>query len=242
MSKKTFSEDEYFGSYGSYGGSTFKPAPRCYESHPPLEIPGYGVIYGGSCNSPVVKDADVYIGFDHGMKRGPNFPWEEQTIVEVFYPVQDRHAPQHPENFRKMVDWTLLQLSAGKKVHAGCIGGHGRTGTFLAALVAAAGNKDAVQYVREHYCKKAVESKAQVDFLMKHYGVAKAEGTDAFHKPSTPPKVTGIHAGSSGKQGWPYGTGQGSSGGKVSPKASAGVSKTVVPVSSKKNVWDGAVR
>ena len=43
-------------------------AVSCYHSHPPLKLPGTElVIYGGSCISPVVKDADVYIGFDAGM-------------------------------------------------------------------------------------------------------------------------------------------------------------------------------
>jgi hypothetical protein len=33
-----------------------------------------------------------------------------------------------------------------------------------------------ITYVRENYCKKAVESPAQVKFLVKHYGVAEAAG------------------------------------------------------------------
>jgi hypothetical protein len=56
------------------------------------------------------------------------------------------------------------------------VGGHGRTGTVLAAIVAEmTEKKDAIQWVRKHYCKKVVESKVQVQFLMKHYGVSEAE-------------------------------------------------------------------
>lgn len=244
MSKKTFSEDEYFGSYGKGAGSNWSaPAARCYESHPalPVETLGSGVvIYGGSCLKPIVKDADVYIGFDSGMQRIVQFPWDEKQIVEVYYPIVDRSIPQNPENFRKLVEWTLLQLSAGKKVHAGCIGGHGRTGTFLSALIGMTGEKDAIEYVRSHYCKKAVESQVQVDFLVKQYGVNPAKPTD-HAKASHAPKVTGIDG-----KGWPY-TNGGSrdySTPSKSSKGSGGVAShsttTVVPVGSKKNIWAGA--
>ena len=47
---------------------TTRRRPSCYQSHPALKLPGTElVIYGGSCISPAVKDADVYIGFDAGM-------------------------------------------------------------------------------------------------------------------------------------------------------------------------------
>jgi hypothetical protein len=58
--------------------------------------------------------------------------------------------------------------------------GHGRTGTFLAALVATMGENDAINYVRTNYCQKAVESRVQVDFLAKHFGVKSASGTKSF--------------------------------------------------------------
>lgn len=150
--------------------SSKKHVPMCYDTHPPLEFGGL-TVYGGSCSHPMVKDADVYIGFDYNVSGGtPRFPWEGPMPVIIRYPVSDGSAPADPESFRKMVDWTLDQLKQGKKVHVGCIGGHGRTGTFLAALVAVhTGNTKAVEYVRENYCKSAVESTSQVNFLVKHY-------------------------------------------------------------------------
>jgi hypothetical protein len=47
---------------------------------------------------------------------------------------------------------------------------------FAAIVAEALGEKDAIQWVRKHYCKKAVEAREQVKFLMKHYGVSEAEG------------------------------------------------------------------
>ena len=77
---------------------------------------------------------------------------------------------------QQLITWTVDQLHAGHKVHAGCIGGHGRTGLFLAALYAhMTGEADAIAHVRKHYCEKAVETKKQVDFLVKHFGVKEAD-------------------------------------------------------------------
>jgi hypothetical protein len=77
-----------------------------------------------------------------------------------------------------MITWLCTQLHAGLKVHVGCIGGHGRTGTVFTAIIAEmTGEKDAIQYVRKYYCKRAVESREQIQFLMKHYGVNDASPT-----------------------------------------------------------------
>ena len=157
-------------------GSGGKAFHSCYLTHPPLTIPGTDkVIYGGSCSSPVVKDADVYIGFDWVMKFGHKaFPWNSGE--EFLFEIKDMGVPTDVSNFKKMVDWTLTQLQHGRTVHCGCIGGHGRTGTFLSALCAVAGEKDAITYVRKNYCKKAVESSTQSAFLAKHFGVKEVEG------------------------------------------------------------------
>jgi hypothetical protein len=170
--------------YGDAASSYDKPAtysgggvlPRCYESHPPLKLPGTEfVIYGGSCSKPIIKDADIYIGFDSSMRQtSKRFPWKKGE--EVRFLITDMSTPDDPEEFRRLVEWTKKQLAKKAKIHAGCIGGHGRTGTFLAALVSHYGEKDAIEYVRQHYCQKAVESAKQVDYLNKHFGIKKAQG------------------------------------------------------------------
>lgn len=169
-------QDSLWGNYG--GGSAL--GPRCYESHPALKV-GDKLIYGGSCISPVVKDADIYIGLDHGMTQSYDaYPWNESKVVEVFFPIVDRNIPKNPAEFRKMIDWICNQLHSDKKVHVGCIGGHGRTGMVLSAVVnVMTGEKDAVTYVRDNYCKKAVETSGQIDFLNKQFGITKAKGSDA---------------------------------------------------------------
>jgi len=151
-------------------------APRCYESHPSLKF-GKGRLYGGSAAWPVRK-ADIYVSLQRGSTCGcTSDPWEPQSVVEIHFGVSDMHAPEDVARFKKMIGWLAKQITHGKKVHVGCIGGHGRTGTVLSALVAVLlKEKDAIQWVRKHYCAKAVESTAQVDFLVKHYGVSRVPG------------------------------------------------------------------
>lgn len=153
-----------------------KRAPRCYESHPPLKIGEYK-IFGGSCAYPVVKDADVYVGFDLSMNRGEmDYPWTPGTSF-LFY-IPDMGVPHDREGFKSLVYWLKDQLVEGKKVHIGCIGGHGRTGMVLSALVKhMTGIEDSTSYVRKHYCHKAVESQAQIEFLYQVFGVKRISPT-----------------------------------------------------------------
>jgi hypothetical protein len=167
------SHGSYPSKKSSYSGGSYE---RCYKTHPPLKLPGIDlVIYGGSCSEPVVLDADVYIGFDSSMRfTQRHWPWKKGH--EVLFKITDMSVPDSPEEFKKLVGWTKARLEEGLKVHCGCIGGHGRTGTFLAALVSEYGEKDAISHVRKHYCQKAVESDKQVKFLHEHFGVVKVKG------------------------------------------------------------------
>lgn len=148
--------------------STF---PKCAHSHPALPIGGYK-IYGGSCLDPVIKDADVYVGFERSMEQFAIYPWSGRIAFE--FHIVDSGVPASIVEFRKLLVYLEDALKSGKKVHLGCIGGHGRTGLVLSALVMhMTGNKNATEYVRTHYCKKAVESQKQIDWLNKHFGIDK---------------------------------------------------------------------
>lgn len=238
-------DTSFSGKLKQYSGKT----GRCFETHPALKIGEYEV-FGGSCIDPIVKDADIYIGFDSGMRMtNASYPWNRKREEVLFY-IADGTAPSQAEEFKKMIVWVSEQIVAGKKVHAGCIGGHGRTGTFLAALVThMTGIEDSITYVRENYCKKAVESSSQVEFLHKHYGIKKiaaskahiydgggrsqknfwsdsSSGSKTSTKPSVPP--------SNGYQG--------SSGGvvtstKKAPADITSAAKQIHPVESRKNIW-----
>lgn len=236
-----------FGGYGSWGNvyddepigqstatkkasaGTYK---RCYESHPPLRV-GKFEIFGGNCANPIVHDADIYIGFDPCMRfTTRSNPWVENPIQEVYFEIRDMCAPKDPKDFALMVDWVCNQLQSGKKIHLGCIGGHGRTGTVLSAIVKTmTGEVDATTYVRANYCKKAVESQVQIDFLHKHFGIKKVEASKVHfvEYPSSKKSVSGVATNYTKSNGY-----TGSSG---SSKSSGKVSTQIMPVSSKKSIW-----
>lgn len=163
-------------SYSNYGSSYGGQHKSCYHTHPALVMPGTEFkVYGGNSDRPIVEDADVYIGFQSGMPVRPVMPWENPP-EQVYFFVADMQVPVDVEKYKLLVQWTKDQVDAGLKVHAGCIGGHGRTGMFLSALVSLYGEVDAISYVRKHYCTKAVESKVQVEFLHQHFGITKVAG------------------------------------------------------------------
>ena len=147
---------------------------RCYHGHQPIVIAGYKV-YGGSCSRPSVDDADIYVGLDYSFKIiDKAYPWEDGHSFQ--YLINDMQAPKDAVSFVKLIEWLAGEIKLGKKVHIGCIGGHGRTGTVLAALVAIMENRtDAISFVRKHYCTKAVESEKQIEFLVKYFSQEKAE-------------------------------------------------------------------
>jgi hypothetical protein len=74
-----------------------------------------------------------------------------------------------------------------------CVGGHGRTGTALAALLVASGMdaETAIRTVREQHCRRAIETQGQEAYVK---GLAKAKvaiDTVVINKPE-PVKVEGV--------------------------------------------------
>ncbi len=213
-------EAEYFGSGKKSYSSTWV---RCWEDHKPIKILK-GEILGAACGHPQ-KGYDIYIGLDHGMEfQKKGWPWQSngnEGPVEFLFPITDMSVPKDVKNFKAMIKWMAKQLEDGKRIQVGCIGGHGRTGLVLAALVQVTGTapKNAIQWVRKHHCKKAVESASQIKFLMKHYKVSKAE-------PTKEPITT--H----------YGGSHGTQTGRVSyTKASSRHDARITAVKSKGSIW-----
>lgn len=75
-------------------------------------------------------------------------------------PTQDFTAPD-PELIRLALPEVFEEALNGKRVFVGCMGGIGRTGSFLAAFAKMMGEKDPVGYVRQHYSSHAVETQSQ---------------------------------------------------------------------------------
>lgn len=109
------------------------------------------------------------------------FEWSAPACVGITWP--DRGAPPLG------ADWwaALAKALPGVKGNIGlcCMGGHGRTGVMLAILAALLGKVPKsdcpVAWVRERYCKSAVESDAQLDY------VERITGRKVFTEPSDAP-------------------------------------------------------
>ncbi len=111
--------------------------------------------------------ADPYLR-DHPPDHGIYFdqrwqpPWPHDQLD---WP--DFGVPADPESMITTLRRALDRARAGERVELGCLGGHGRTGTALAALAALTGHPaaDAVAWTRTNYCAKAIETPAQESFI-----------------------------------------------------------------------------
>ncbi|QIN95304.1 thymidylate synthase [Stenotrophomonas phage vB_SmaS_DLP_3] len=234
------------------GGGNYR---RCYEDHPVIEFDNgegkpVGILAGGNCGHPIHKDADVYIGLDWCFRRqhGANYPWEPESksgVIEFEYSISDGRAPSDTASAVKMIDWICNQLQAGKKVHVGCIGGHGRTGMILSAVVAKmCAMEDAITWVRKNYCKKAVESREQVEWLAKNFGIKKVSGSKEgiSHGGGTARNSISSHNNRYDPDKFPGKTSSSSGGyagyqGSLAAENFGGKSQKITPMKSASDIW-----
>jgi len=89
----------------------------------------------------------------------------------------DYKAPNHLsiEFWKDLLKRLRLEYTEGriKAVTVCCMGGHGRTGMALSILagLTKAVSTDPVEFVRANYCEKAVESKAQLEYVEEITGI-----------------------------------------------------------------------
>jgi hypothetical protein len=82
-----------------------------------------------------------------------NIPWSDYSL-----------PPVRPEFWKELVK--ILPIG---KVAVGCVGGHGRTGTAIAAILIASKKitaEEAIEFVRENYCDRAIETSKQEEYLV----------------------------------------------------------------------------
>ena len=79
------------------------------------------------------------------------------------------------------IEWVLPFVRDKKSiVEIACIGGHGRTGTFLAALMVREGwaPVDAIAYIHGGYCNKAIETVKQEELIATYSNLINGVRTD----------------------------------------------------------------
>lgn len=101
---------------------------------------------------------------DHGVYLDPRWspPWGHE---HVDWP--DFGLPANVDAMRATLAQVLERAGRGEAVEIGCLGGHGRTGTALACLAVLDGvpAAEAVAWVRDAHCTKAVETPDQIAFV-----------------------------------------------------------------------------
>lgn len=153
----------------------YKPVePPCKHDRDKLAVAEFQVNLSGKIANPSPNKVQADVKFYLDQSRlpvdlyytadAPENGWED---VLVYIPWPDWGVIPM-DLLARTVTEIHQALQDKKTVEIGCVGGHGRTGTLTAALVIKLMDMDseeAITYVRENYCKKAVESKGQKDLL-----------------------------------------------------------------------------
>ena len=118
----------------------------------------------------------------------PNMQASLKAHVSINW--KDGGAPPVNLNFfSDVIDF----IQTGKNVLVHCEGGHGRTGTFVTVLLHLAkhepSKQDRIAWLRKTYCKKAVETADQMEYLKKLGVKTKMKGSWDF--PAIGKTVTG---------------------------------------------------
>lgn len=188
--KKDDSKSSSSNGYQGYQGSITKYVEKCRHNATPAFFIGdnqeTGVTYYGGSQSKIEKEffapsewvvvslLGYYSKYEKSIWAGMS-PWKELSsygqapTITIEWP--DYGAPPVNAGFWSKLN-DLCKATDIHKVLFYCVGGHGRTGTALSSvLVEVCGTtpKDAVKYVRDNYCKEAVESESQVEYLMELY-------------------------------------------------------------------------
>lgn len=182
--KKTYRDykDYYYGSGSIYSSYTSLATPCYHAGEKPIVVAGRKALYGASGvrvveavykNSAVcvVDLANVWSGskgsFVVKSRSDSKFHELESFIVDPAILTLDWPDGTSPPV--GLVFWQKLWelLPEGNTV-VSCVGGHGRTGTFLAAMAIALGMKptDAIDHVRKNHCEKAIETLNQEEYLL----------------------------------------------------------------------------
>ncbi len=159
-------------------GCQLNPRVTCSHRGEPVRVGPYEILAGASWDlKPEDLDkADLIIPLDSKL---PMRIGQKVTLLACSW--EDRKAP--PAGFETfLLESVIPALEAGKKILGYCTGGHGRTGTFLAALIVLLEPQitDPIAEVRKRHCSQAIETSAQEQYireLQSRVRAAKPEGS-----------------------------------------------------------------
>jgi hypothetical protein len=128
--------------------------------HSDLVLPDGSIVRGVRFDRSYTREVPPAVGVYLDRVWSP--PWPH---FHVDWP--DFGVTADPPVFRAALVSLLARAREGERVEIGCLGGHGRTGTALACLAVLAGvpASEAVAWVRQRYCSRAVETPDQQAFV-----------------------------------------------------------------------------
>jgi protein-tyrosine phosphatase len=158
---------------GELSKSSFLWTSHCRHNQSPFVLPSGSTVYASAWRDVPMKRTppDVGVYFDTS--------WFPADCFAYAVGWQDYGLPTISDlDVARTARAVLNHLDYGDRVEVGCLGAHGRTGTFLALLTimdsldtsGAYGAKRAVQYVRDNHCYEAIETKGQETWLRRMSG------------------------------------------------------------------------
>jgi hypothetical protein len=164
------------GAYNQYGGGTGAYIKACKHdgddivwTYRETDFTVANRTYCDIWNADIILDLNRNIQHEGFVESGParflalNAHFTVAEVVHLDWP--DMTAPPAPLKFWEGMLETLTEKPG--KVMISCHGGHGRSGTALAALMVASGisGSKAIEMVRGDHCKNAIETAAQEDYI-----------------------------------------------------------------------------
>jgi protein-tyrosine phosphatase len=196
----SWQSNNYGGSYGFGGGGSMTGYTRHQHDGKAAFNVGRVFIGGGSDSGIHADEADVLVDLTAGKwvhKVESSGVWsgdfgalndyieKECEYIGMDWP--DGSAPPMPIGFfKEIVDACTAKAEREDRdinLVFACMGGHGRTGSALAAvLIACKGYTaaKAIEYVREHHCTKACETSVQMAWLCKAAGQGETQKDAGF--------------------------------------------------------------
>lgn len=163
LSTVTSTQGNVFDDWGYGGTTTFVGKCRHYGQE--VVFPDGTKIWASSSHHRTGTDEHP----DFGIYMYDGWP---NTVLSYKVNWRDYGLPYLPDSHvLAAADHGLQMAREGKIVEIGCMGGHGRTGTFMAIMLLRAGfdgtADEAIKWVHTNYCKEAIEGGDQEWYIAK---------------------------------------------------------------------------
>ena len=116
-------------------------------------------------------DKNIFLN-EEAKKKFPELAKVFVSVPMVTIDWPDGESPPVPVETWKRFSEFLQEHNKDMDLLVMCLGGHGRTGTALALILhflelPQLDGRDVVEYVRDVYCRKAIETESQIEYLKK---------------------------------------------------------------------------